>query len=72
MQETITVTLPDDVRRALDAFVREEGIPAADVVGQAVKEHLFLQRFRSLRERMAARARNQGVVTDQEVFDRVS
>jgi hypothetical protein len=33
---------------------------------------LFLRQFRSLRERMMAHAQSQGIVTDQDVFDRVS
>jgi metal-responsive CopG/Arc/MetJ family transcriptional regulator len=72
MEQSITITLPADVRQALDDFIRQEGRSQDDVVGQAVKEHLFLQRYRSLRERLAAKARSQGVSTDQDVFDRVS
>jgi len=54
MEQSITVTLPPDVRQALDDFVRQEGRSQDDVVGEAVKEHLFRQRIRSLPERLAA------------------
>ena len=72
MVQPISVTLPADVKRALDAISKKEGISSDEVVGRAVKQHVFLRQFRSLRERMLAKAKNQGIVTDQDVFDRVS
>lgn len=72
MVQSITVTLPPDVKQAADELSKREGISLNDVVGMAVKQHVFLRQFRSLRERLAAKARNQGIVTDQDVFDRVS
>jgi hypothetical protein len=72
MEQSITVTLPAEVGQALEELTQREGIPAAEVVARAVKEHLFLRQFRLLRQRMSPQARSQGVVTDQDVFDRVS
>ena len=72
VQEPITVYLDPDVRTALDDASRQEGISAGELIGRAVKDHLFSRKFRSLRERLEAKARSQGVVTDQDVFDRVS
>ncbi len=56
MEQSITVTLPPDVRQALEDFVRQEGRSQDDVVGQAVKDHLFRQRSRSLQEGRASGA----------------
>jgi len=72
MTQMITVTLPADVQIALDELSRSEGVSRDELVSRAVKQHLFLRRFRSLRERMSAKAASQGIVTDQDVFDRVS
>jgi hypothetical protein len=72
MPEVITVTVPAEIKQALDDFVRKEGLPTDEVVGQAIREHLFVRQFRSLRERMAAKARSQGIAKDEDVFDRVS
>ena len=70
--QSLTITLPEDVQVALDAYVQEAGVSRDDIVSQAVKEHLFLRRFHSLQERMSAQARSQGIISDQDVFDRVS
>lgn len=72
MVQPITVTLPEDVQQALDEFSRAEGIPSDEIVGQAVKQHLFLRQFRLLRERLSAKAKERGIETDEDVFDRVS
>ena len=72
MSQTISITLADDVQIALDELSRSEGVSRDELVSQAVKQHLFLRRFRSLRERMSAKAAAQGIGTDQDVFDRVS
>ena len=72
MSQTISITLADDVQIALDELSRSEGVSRDELVSQAVKQHLFLRRFRSLRERMSAKAATQGIGTDQDVFDRVS
>ena len=72
MSQMISITLPVDVQLALDELSRSEGVPRDEVVNRAVKQHLFLRRFRSLRERMLAKAADHGAVSDQDVFDRVS
>jgi metal-responsive CopG/Arc/MetJ family transcriptional regulator len=69
---TITVTLDDDVKTAMDAAVREEGVSPDELVATAVKEYLFFRRFRLLQERMIPRAQEKGIYTDQDVFDRIS
>jgi len=72
MAQAITITLPADVTQALEELASKEGVAPDQLVERAVKQHLFLRQFRSLRERMAAKAQSQGIVTDQDVFDRVS
>ena len=70
--QSITITLPDDVQIALDKYLQKEGGEANEIIGNAVRNHLFLKQIRSLRERLSSQAQSQGIVTDQDVFDRVS
>jgi len=72
MAKSITVTLPDDVKQSLEQVAQAEGVTPDELIGRAIKQHLFLQRFRSLRERMSAKAQKHGILTDQDVFDHVS
>ena len=70
MVQSITVTLPTDIQQALDDASEKEGVSRDELVGLAIKQHLFLRRFRSLRERLSAKASGQGIVTDEDVFDK--
>ena len=69
MVQSITVTLSADVKQAVEELSKKEGVSLDEIVGRAVNQHVFLRQFRSLRERMAAKAKNQGIVTDQDVFE---
>ena len=49
MNSSITVTLPTDVKAALENIASQIGMPTEEVVGQAVKEHLFFRDRKSTR-----------------------
>lgn len=72
MRQTITVSLPEELKKQLDAIAAEEEVSRSDVVRESLRDYLFIRRFRALRSRMVARAQAQGIYTDQDVFDRVS
>ena len=70
MSQTIVVDLPEETKAALDDAVREEGVSQNELIEKALKDYLFVRRFRSLRERMIEQS--PGTYTDQDVFDQVS
>ena len=72
MRETVTISLPQAVRRELDRVAKEEGISRSDVLRQSLDDFLFVRRFRQLRQRMMAAAQARGIFTDEDVFNRVS
>lgn len=72
MRETVTISLPQAVRRELDRVAKEEGISRSDLLRESLEDFLFVRRFRRLRQRMMAAAQAQGIYTDQDVFDRIS
>ena len=72
MRETVTISLPQAVRRELDRVAKEEGVSRSDVLRQSLEDFLFVRRFRRLWQRMMAAAQAEGVYTDEDVFTRVS
>jgi metal-responsive CopG/Arc/MetJ family transcriptional regulator len=70
MSQTVVIDLPDETKAALDAAIREEGVSESELIERALKDYLFIRRFRSLREHLMASAPE--TYTDQDVFDRVS
>ena len=72
MRETISISVPEEIKNELDEAVREEGLSRSDLVRQALREFLFIRRFRKLRSSMMVRGQAHGVFTDEDVFDQVS
>ena len=72
MRETVTLSLPQAVRRELDKIAKEDGVSRSDVLRQSLEDFLFVRRFRRLRLRMMAAAQAEGIYTDEDVFTRVS
>ena len=72
MQKTIAVTVPEEMVPDLEELAREEGCGDAEVILDVLRRHLLIRRIRLMREEMIPEARKQGILTDQDVFDRVS
>ena len=68
MRESISISLPEDLKAELDDAVRVEGVSRSDVVREAVREYLFIRRFRALRQELIPYAEAAGVFTDEDVF----
>jgi metal-responsive CopG/Arc/MetJ family transcriptional regulator len=72
MEQPITVSLPNEIALALEQATRDEGISSSELVGKALRQYIALRKYRLLRDRLSPRAEAQGIVCDQDVFDRVS
>ncbi len=70
MSQTIVIDLPEETKAALDDAIREEGMSQNELIEKALKDYLFIRRFRNLRERMMAQSPE--AYTDQDIFDQVS
>jgi metal-responsive CopG/Arc/MetJ family transcriptional regulator len=70
MSQTIVIDLPEETKAALDDAVREEGLSQNELVEKALKDYLFIQRFRNLREQMISQSTE--AYTDKDIFDQVS
>jgi predicted transcriptional regulator len=69
MSQTITISLPDDTRIALDSAANEEGLSESALIEKALSDYLFIRRFRNLRDRLMSQRKD---LADQDVFDLVS
>ena len=72
MRSTLTISIPEEVRRQLDRVSKTEGVSRSDIVRESIRDYLFIRQFRTLRKNMVSKASQRGVHTDQDVFDRVS
>lgn len=72
MRESISISLPEDVKEELDRFIASRGITRSDAVREAISDYMFVQKLRSLRARLKPYAEAQGIFTDEDVFRRFS
>lgn len=69
---TLTVRLPDRLRRDLEKLSKERGRPAGEIVRDSLRRYLATERFRALRAKALPFAEAQGLLTDEDVFKTVS
>ncbi|CAA9302892.1 MAG: hypothetical protein AVDCRST_MAG89-598 [uncultured Gemmatimonadetes bacterium] len=72
MRESISISLPEELRVELDRLTKVDGSSRSDVVREALREYLFTRRFRALRQELMPYAEAQGIYTDEDVFRAVS
>ena len=69
---SVTIRLDPKLQRDLDRLSRQLGRSRSDLVRDAVRRQLALLRFEQARRTLLPLAEGQGVLTDEDVFARVS
>lgn len=69
---SVTIRLDQKLQRDLDRLSRQLGRSRSDLVRDAVRRQLALLRFEESRRAMLPLAEAQGILTDEDVFARVS
>jgi predicted transcriptional regulator len=72
MKGTLTIRLDKDLERMLDRLCKRTGQSRSDLVRQAVRREVSLQRFEDLRRRALPFAEARGYLTDEDVFRDIS
>lgn len=68
MNGTITVRLPDDLKNKLESTSKKTNLGVSQLVREAVRRYLAVQRFRELRADTIPYAEKAGFYTDDDVF----
>jgi len=69
---TLTIRIPDPLRRELEKLSRQEKRPLSDVVRDSLRRYVAAQRFQTLRKKTLPFAEAQGYLTDEDVFKAIS
>jgi len=65
---TLTIRIPDSLRKELKALSREENKAVSDIVRESLRRHVAVERFRAMRKKVLPFAEAQGILTDDDVF----
>lgn len=72
MRETMTISLPAEMKKKLDLWAKQEHLKRSDLVQEAIRRFLAIRRFEKIREKTVPRARAHGIFTDEDVFRDIS
>ncbi len=72
MKQTLTVRIPEDLRKELQELSRTESKPVSDLVRESIQRYVAIRRFRKLRSQTLPFAEAQGILTDEDVFNIIS
>jgi len=72
VRKAVTVSLPEPLTEELNAVSRDEGTTRSEIVREALKNYFSMREYRALRATLCIEAEARGIVTDEDVFDRVS
>jgi predicted transcriptional regulator len=72
MKQTLTVRLPDDLRKELQRISDSEAKPVSDLVRESIQRYVAIYNFRKLRNTILPFAEAQGILTDEDVFRSIS
>jgi len=72
MRESVSISLPHELRKKLDKISKDESINRSDIVREALQRYFFQHELAIIRRVMIPKARAQGIYTDEDVFRIVS
>ncbi len=69
---TLTIRIPEPLRRELKKLCRRENRAMSDLVRDSLRRYVAAQRFAALRKKTLPFAEAQGFLTDDDVFKAIS
>ena len=72
MNQKFEISLPNKLNKELELVTLEEGLSKTELVKKAVEDYLFVRKFRSIRKKLTAKAKEKGIKSDEDIFKEVS
>lgn len=71
MEKIITIRIPDELDIELIRISKEQDRPVSSLVRDSLKQYIKIYRFRRLREKLMPFAEAQGLLTDEEIYEKI-
>jgi len=72
MKDSISISLPEVLKRKLDKLTKQDQVNRSDVVREALREYFARREFQRLRSSLVREAEKRGLYTDEDIFRQVS
>ena len=71
MDKIITFRVPQDLNNDLQKISEEEDRPVSNLVRESLRRYVQIYRFRKLREKVMPFAEARGLLTDEDIFNKL-
>ena len=72
MKSALTIRVSDKVKKELAELAKDLGIPVSDLIRESLDHFIAVRKFRKLRGVILPFAETQGLLTDEDIFNKIS
>ena len=72
MRTVLSVSLPEKISSELEEYARSTGRSKSDIVKESIGLYLWESRFQKLQRRINRKAKQSGIVSEEDVFKAIS
>ncbi len=71
MPQTLTIRIPDELRKNLQNISKIEHKPVSDIVRESIRNYVSVHKFRAIRKKVLPFAEAQGLLEDDDIFKKL-
>lgn len=71
MPHTLTIRIPDELRESLRNISETEHKPVSDIVRESIRNYVSVHKFRAIRKKVLPFAEAQGLLEDEDIFEKL-
>ena len=71
MGKIITIRIPDEMEKEITRISKEQDRPVSSLVRDSLKRYIRIYRFRKLRDRLLPFAEAQGLLIDEDIYEKI-
>ncbi|MBM3710455.1 MAG: CopG family transcriptional regulator [Actinobacteria bacterium] len=71
MEKIITIRITYELDNELTRISKEQDRPVSSLVRDSLKQYIKIYRFRKLREKLLPFAEAQGLLTDEDIYEKI-
>jgi predicted DNA-binding protein len=72
MRTVLSVSLPEKISSELEEYAKSTGRSKSDIVKESIGLYLWESRFQKLKRRISRKAKQSGIVSEEDVFKAIS
>lgn len=72
MRTVLSISLPENMAKELNAFARETGRNKSDIVKESLSLYLWESRLQKAQKMVSAKAKAAGMLTEEDVYEQIS